>query len=216
MWLELFFRGIIIGIVATIPSLGPVGVLCIQRTLSKNQKSGFFSGLGAATADTLFASVAFFSLTLVTTFIENNDMWIKAVGGVCIIVLGTTIFFKNPVVQIRRNRAGKSSLWQDFISVFLITLANPTYILVFVALFATFGLSNDMGELNGVAMLVGVYAGCTAWWFLLTFVVNLLRKKFRPRHLMWMNRIAGGLIIVLGVVALLSIVVNFHLNDLVG
>lgn len=212
MWLELFFRGIIIGIVATIPSLGPVGVLCIQRTISKNQKSGFFSGLGAATADTLFAAVAFFSLTLVTTFIERNSMWIKVIGGVTIIILGAVIFFKNAVVQIRRNRAGKSSLWQDFISVFLITLANPTYILVFVALFATFGLSSDIGEFNGAAMLVGVFAGAAGWWFLLTFVVNLFRKKFRPRHLVWMNRIAGALIIVLGAATILSTVINLHLD----
>lgn len=214
MWFELFFRGLVIGVIATIPSLGPVGVLCIQRTLSKNQKSGFFSGLGSATADTLFATVAFFSLSLVTTFIERNETWIKIVAGVIIIGLGITIFFKNPVVQIRRNRAGRSSLWQDYISTFLVTLANPTYILVFVALFATFGLSSDIGELNGAAMLVGVFAGAAAWWFMITFVVSLFRKKFRPRHLIWMNRIAGGLIVVLGVATILSSLVNIHFGVL--
>ena len=214
MWLELFFRGIIIGFLASIP-VGPVAVLCIQRTISKNQRAGFFSGLGAATADTIFATVAFFSLALVMSFIEKNMLWIKILGGLAIAGVGANIFFKNPAVQIRRNRAGRSSLWQDYISVFLVTLANPAFILVFVALFATFGLSvENIGQINSAAMLVGVFAGASAWWFLITFTVNLFRKRFRPRHMLWMNRISGAIIMALGVGAILSAVINLHLNVL--
>lgn len=214
MWLELFFRGIIVGFLASI-SVGPVAILCIQRTISKNQRAGFFSGLGAATADTIFATVAFFSLALVMTFIEKNIVLFKVLSGLAIIGVGVSIFFKNPAVQIRHNRAGRSSLWQDYISVFFITLANPAFILVFVVLFAAFGLSLDnTGELNAAAMLVGVFAGASTWWFLITFVINLFRKRFRPRHILWMNRIAGGVIMVLGLGTILSTIVNIHFNVL--
>lgn len=214
MWFDLFIRGIIIGFVASIP-VGPVAVLCIQRTLSKNHRAGFLSGLGAATADTIYAAGAFFSLTLVMSFIEDNMVIIKIVGGLAIAAVGASIFFKDPTVQIRRNRAGKSNLWQDYMSVFLVTLANPAFILVFVALFATFGLNIDnMGEINAAAMLVGVFAGASAWWFTLTGFVNLIRKKFRPRHLFWLNRISGSIIMLLGLLAILSSVINTHLNVL--
>ena len=202
MWLDIFLRGILIGLVVSMFSIGPVGVLCIQRTLSKGQRSGFFSGLGAATADTVYATVAFFAIAFVH-------------GGAFVVVVGLYIFFQNPVVQIRRNRSGKVSLWRDFLSIFLFTIANPAISLVFVGLFAMFGISNDAGYINGVAMLVGVLAGAAGWWFLFTFVLNIYRKRFRPRYLLWMNRIAGILIILLGVTAIISSLFNIHFDELI-
>ncbi len=213
MWFDLFFRGLFIGVAASIP-LGPVGILCIQRTLSKRLKSGFISGLGAATADLIFASAAFFSLAIITDFMESHRMIITLIGGACIVFVGVNIFFTNPDVQIRRNRAGKNDYWKDYISVFLVTLANPAFILVYVALFATFGLSNDMGHLNGAAMLTGVCAGCSLWWLVLTSSVNMLRRRFSPVHLKWMNRIAGCIIAVLGIVAISSVLINYIMNEL--
>ena len=128
MWFDVYTQGILIGLVASIP-LGPIGLLCIQRTLSKSHRSGFVSGLGAATADSMFATVALFSLTVVMSFIENNMAIIKALGGISVVIVGVTIFLKNPVVQIRRNRAGKGhNLWGDYLSVFFLTLTNPAYI----------------------------------------------------------------------------------------
>ena len=214
MGLEIFIRGVLVGLMASIP-LGPIGVLCIQRTLSKNHKAGFFSGLGAATADTVFATVAFFSLSFVLSLIEGHLTIIKAVGGMCVILVGSRIFFTNPVIQIRRNRAGKSNLWQDYLSIFLITLTNPALILVFVALFATFGFSKEiLGAINGVTMIFGVFSGAALWWFTLTFFINLIRNKFRPRHLLWMNRIAGAVIIVLGALVVFSVFLKMPSNGI--
>ena len=215
MWLDIFLRGILIGLVVSVFSIGPVGVLCIQRTLSKGQRSGFFSGLGAATADTVYATVAFFAIAFVHGFIEQNQLLLKIIGGAFVVVVGLYIFFQNPVVQIRRNRSGKVSLWRDFLSIFLFTIANPAISLVFVGLFAMFGISNDAGYINGVAMLVGVLAGAAGWWFLFTFVLNIYRKRFRPRYLLWMNRIAGILIILLGVTAIISSLFNIHFDELI-
>ncbi len=214
MWFEAIAKGVIIGLFASVP-LGPIGVLCIQRTLSKSHKSGFISGLGAAGADMIFASVALFSLTLVLSFIEAHMKIIQIIGGLCVMVVGVRIFMINPVVQIRRNRAGKDSLWQDFLSLFFITLANPAFILIFVALFATFGVDyQTMGVVDGLSMVAGVLCGGALWWFTLTFMVNLLRKKFRPRHLLWINRISGFVIVALGLATVLSIFINIQLGGL--
>ncbi|MDR0509472.1 MAG: LysE family translocator [Rikenellaceae bacterium] len=203
MWLTaLLIPGIIIGFMASVP-LGPIGVLCIQRTLSKNQKAGFVSGLGAATSDVIFASAAFFSLSVVVSFIETHMLIIRIIGGACVVAVGISIFFKNPVVQMRRNRSGAERLWPDFVSMFLITLANPTFILIFIALFAAAGISSaELSILDGLTAILGVFLGGAAWWFALTFVVNLFRKRFRPRHLLWINRIAGAAIVILGMVVI--------------
>lgn len=216
MLLSVILRGFLIGFVAS-AFLGPIGVLCIQRTLSKNQKSGFVSGLGMASADTFYSAIAFFSLSFVLHFIEDHLMVIKIIGVLCVMAVGVKIFFSNPVVQIRRNRAGKSNLWQDFISVLLLTLANPAFILVFIFLFAAFGVSNDtLGMFNGWFMIAGVFAGASSWWFLVTAVVSLFRKKFRPRHMLWINRISGGIIVALGIITIILIILTPYLDGLTG
>lgn len=209
MWLEIILKGFVVGLLGSIP-LGPIGVMCIQRTLSKNHKSGFVSGLGSASADLIFAAVALFSLTVVMSFIESHLVIIKALGGISVVIVGFSIFMKNPVVQIRRNRSGKgNSLWSDYLSLFFITLANPTFILIFVALFAASGINiGDMGYVGGLLTIAGVFIGASTWWFMLTMGVNFLRKSFRPRHLLWINRISGAVIIALGIAAIMSIFIN--------
>lgn len=215
MWIELFIRGLGIGLMASI-LMGPIAILCIQRTLSKNLKSGFASGLGIASADTIFASIAFFSLSMVMTFMQTHLDIIKFIGGVCILWIGTRIFLSNPAVQIRRNRAGKTDLWSDFISILLLTLANPVTILTFIALFATLGIkSESIHPWHGLVMITGVFIGATLWWFTLTFLINIFRTKFKLRHILWMNRVAGGIIMLLGLLTILLIFINIPLlNEL--
>lgn len=216
MLFEQLIKGVLIGLLASIP-LGPIGVIAIQRTLSKSHRSGFVSGLGSAVADTVFAAVALFSLKVVMGFIESHIAFIKVLGGISVVIVGMTIFLKNPVVQIKRNRAGKgSNLWSDFLSVFFITLANPAYILIFVALFAALGVSYDASSVNlhSGMMLLGVTAGSSLWWLTLTTMINLLRKRFRPRHLLWINRVSGAVIVILGAAAVLSIFVNTPINEM--
>ena len=211
MWMELFIRGLGIGLMASI-LMGPIAVLCIQRTLSKNLKSGFASGIGIATADTIFASIAFFSLSIVMSFLQTHLNIIKIIGGICILWVGARIFLSNPAVQIRRNRAGKSDLWSDFISILFLTLANPVTILTFIALFATLGIKNEPSQSgHGVIMIIGVFMGATSWWLTLTFLINIFRNKFKLRHILWMNRVAGGIIMLLGLLTILLIFVNIPL-----
>jgi threonine/homoserine/homoserine lactone efflux protein len=184
--------------------------MSIQRTLSKNRQAGFVSGLGAATADTIFAILAYFFIAIISAVIENHLQILKILGGICVVIVGVNIFLANPVVQIRRNRAGKSNLWQDFASTFVLTLTNPAFILWLLVIFSAFNVGSAEGEITfsslktGALMIGGFFAGAATWWFLLTFTISLLRKKFRPRHLLWINRIAGMLITGLGVVAIIS------------
>ena len=213
MWIDIFLRGLLIGVLVSMFSLGPIGILVIQRTLSKGQHSGFFSGLGAATADTVYAAAAFFAIALVNDFIEHNAFILKIIGILLIILLGIYIFFQNPVVQIRRNRAGKVSMWKDFLSIFLLTIANPAISLVFVGFFAVFGISNNAGYINGMAMLVGILAGAAGWWLFFSLILNLYRKRFRPRHLLWMNRIAGITIMLFGMAAIILSIYDIHLDE---
>ncbi|MCB8963492.1 MAG: LysE family transporter [Bacteroidales bacterium] len=206
MILSLLLKGIIIGLVASIP-LGPIGVICIQRTINKGKISGFFSGLGAATADTIFAAIAGFSLSYIINFIEERQIIIEFVGGIIVILLGLKTFYTNPVSQLRRHKKKKNKLIEDFISVLLLTSTNPFAIFFFVALFAAAGIvhhSHSMA-LSSVA-LIGVFLGGTLWWYTLSSLVNLFRHKFRLKQLWWINKIAGAVILLLGVLAIVNVV----------
>jgi len=198
-------KGIMIGLLASIP-LGPIGVICIQRTINKSRISGFFSGVGAATADTIFAAIAGFSLTFIINFIEEKQKILEVIGGVIVILLGIKTFYTNPVNQLRRHKKNPNKLIEDFISVLLLTITNPFAIFLFVGMFATLGLAYN-GENMGLSLitLAGVFLGGTLWWFTLSSLVNIFRKKFRLKQLWWINKIAGGVIFILGVLALINV-----------
>lgn len=136
--LEILFAGMCVGLASSV-TVGPVAVLCIQRTLSKGHLSGLMSGMGVAIADALLAILAFSVFALLKSYIDEYNTAIQICAGIFVIIVGVFIFFKNPVPQIRKNRAGKKNLWQDFASMFGFTLANFVviipYILAFFAMF---------------------------------------------------------------------------------
>lgn len=205
MGLELFWKGFIVGLMVSIP-LGPIGVLCIQRTLNKGRKAGFISGLGAAAADTIFAVIAGFGVNFIIHFVKEQQLYFQIFGGILVIFLGIHIFYTNPVRQLRMQRMSKNRLSQDFFSVFLITISNPLAILLFVAMFAGINIASDTpGIINHTSLVAGVFAGAAAWWFLLSGFVNFWRFRFRLKSIWWMNKVAGVLIFFLGIMAILSI-----------
>jgi threonine/homoserine/homoserine lactone efflux protein len=214
MILSLLLKGIIIGLVASIP-LGPIGVICIQRTINKGRLSGFISGLGAATADAIFAAIAGLSLSYIINFIEERQLIIEFVGGIIVILLGLKTFYTNPVSQLKRHKKKQNKLIEDFISVLLLTATNPFAIFFFVALFATAGIvhHNQSMGLSFVA-IAGVFLGGALWWYTLSSLVNLFRHKFRLKQLWWINKIAGAIIFLLGVLAfanaLKKLLVKYH------
>lgn len=219
--IQTLIGGFCVGLASSV-TVGPVAVLCIQRTLSKGHLSGVMSGLGVACADTLLAILAFSVYALLRSYIEEYNTIIQICGGAIVVIIGVFIFFQNPVPQIRKNRAGKTNLWQDFGSMFGVTLANFVviipYILAFFTMFnidiniSTENLSLD-GESIGRMMLnmlviLGFLLGAMTWWFSITSIINIFRKRFRPRHMLTINHVAGIVIGVLGLFTLLSTIIK--------
>lgn len=207
--IELLLRGFAVGLAASI-TVGPVAVLCIQRTLSKNRRSGLVSGVGVACADTLMAVIAFFFYSMLQAQIEQYSALLQVGGGIFVIIVGVYIFFQNPVPQIRKNRAGRYNLWQDFSSMFVFTLANFVVVIPYLlAFFAMFNVGMDGSEdvaslLRSGATIVGFFLGAVLWWILLTLTIDLFRRRFRPRHMLTINHVAGIIIALLGIYTILS------------
>ncbi|WP_066633495.1 LysE family translocator [Labilibacter marinus] len=208
MVLQYYIDGIIIGFSASVP-LGPIGVLCIQRTLNKGRLSGFISGMGAAVSDMIYAIIAGFSLSFIISFIEKQLLYIQIFGAVLLIVLGINIFLSNPAVQLRKQRKGKGSLLQDFFSTFLITISNPLAIFLFLAFFASFGAVKPGDDSsNHFVLIAGVLTGASLWWFILSSLINLFRSKINLRRLWWLNKITGAAIVILVIIGFIYFLVN--------
>jgi threonine/homoserine/homoserine lactone efflux protein len=204
----LILKGIVVGISVSAP-LGPLGILCIQRTINKGFLSGFFSGLGAAFADILYATVAGFGISIIADFLKKYEFSITAIGGIFVVIVGIMIFRTNPVKQIRQQKAQKKGYLSDFVSGFFITITNPLTIVVFGAIFAALGL-NESSTLELVLLtLIGIFSGALVWWLGLTLGVNIFRKKIRLRNLYWINKITGVLVTIFGIVVFASIFFRF-------
>ena len=204
-YIEVFIKGLILGLFASIP-LGPIGVICIQRTLGKGRLSGFVSGLGAASADTFLAIVAGLGLSFVIDFISIHNLIFKIIGGIVVIIIGLRIFLKNPVQQVRERKMKKSSLHTDYLSVFVLTLSNPMAVLFMIALFAGLNpLHGSNDAISYIAVFTGILVAASFWWFSLSTLVSIYRKKFRLKSLWWLNKITGLLIIAFGIGTIVSI-----------
>jgi threonine/homoserine/homoserine lactone efflux protein len=200
----LVLKGIIVGISVSAP-LGPLGILCIQRTINKGFFAGFVSGLGAAVADILYASVAGFGISIIADFLKEHELFIRAIGGIIVLVVGFLIFNSNPVKQFRHQKTQKRTYVSDFFSSIVITITNPLTIVFFGAVFAGFGL-DESTTLNPILLtLGGIFSGALLWWMSLTIVVNIFRHKIRLRNLYWINKITGIIVAVFGVAVFVSI-----------
>jgi threonine/homoserine/homoserine lactone efflux protein len=193
---ELPIRGIATGLIIAAP-VGPVNVLCIQRTLGKGWKSGLVSGLGAAAADTIYGSIAAFSITLVIDFLLREQFWIRVLGGLLLIAIGVLYYFRKP----QTLEAGKDeATHSDFVSTFLLTATNPTTVLSFIAVLATLGMKEQRTALMTLLLVGGIFFGSMMWWTILTASVSALRSKINDGTMVWMNRVAGVAIGGFGIV----------------
>lgn len=199
------FRGIIIGLMVSVP-LGPMGVLIIQKTLQKGAFAGFVAGMGAAFADLFYATVAAFGLGVVLNAIQSHELLLQIIGGIFLVIVGATIYFGNPLKQIRmKKRVSKKGLLGDFLTLFFLTVSNPVAIVVFMAVFAGASVFGDTPSLRvEMFVLVGILLGGGLWWYTLSTLVDLFRKKFRLRVLIGINRVSGIVITLIGVLVILS------------
>ena len=204
MNLSFFIRGLLIGL-SIAATVGPMSFLCIQRTLLRGQLYGFVSGLGIATADAVYGSIAAFGLTLISNFLVSEQTWIRLIGGLFLIYLGIKTIVSRPAE--RAAPATTNGHLGAYASTFLLTLTNPLTILSFAAIFAGIGVGGaNKSIVSASAVVLGVFAGSTLWWIILTGAISLLRSKFTPQWLLWINRVSGVIITLFGVFALLSLI----------
>lgn len=197
-----FVKGFLVGLGASIP-LGPMGVMCVQKTLSKGRNSGFITGLGAAITDTLFAALAILGLAYIQSFVEEYERGVLLAGGVVVALIGLKIYLTNPVKQIRQKANGNNRHMEDLFSAILMTITNPGAIFLILGMFAFVGLDVDSQAANRMitAALGGVFIGASTWWYALSTGINIFRKKFRLRQLLMINRVSGIIIVVIGLIS---------------
>jgi threonine/homoserine/homoserine lactone efflux protein len=184
-------------------TVGPMCILCINRTLHKGQLYGLVSGLGIATADAVYGSIAGFGLTVITSFLVSQQMWTHLIGGLFLVYLGIKTTFTRPAERAAAAKA--DGFVGAYVSTFLLTLTNPLTILSFAAIFAGIGVGGaSKSYLSATLVVCGVFLGSVTWWCILTSGISLLRKRFTARWLLWINRISGVIILLFGILALLS------------
>jgi threonine/homoserine/homoserine lactone efflux protein len=196
-------KGVVVGIVIAVP-VGPVGVMCIRRTIIEGRLAGFVSGLGAATADAIFGFIAAFGLTFVSDWLIGYQYWLRLAGGFYLLYVGGSALLKKPEVKAN-SEPDAEGLLRDYISTFALTLTNPITIVAFLAIFSAVGLGGEAATLGRAAILVfGVWLGSLLWWLALTFGLSSLFRSLGPRHLLWINR-GSGIILAVSGAALLAL-----------
>lgn len=196
-------KGLVIGFSIAAP-VGPIGMLCIRRTLGDGRVAGLLSGLGAATADAIYGCIPGFGVVFVSTILLTQQVWLRLVGGVFLCYLGARTFLASPEERISAtNPLGLAGI---YLSTFFLTLTNPMTIISFAAIFAALGVGNTSGSyISAVTLVVGVFVGSALWWLILSSIVSLFRSKLKPGWLKWVNRLSGLVILGFGVLAILSL-----------
>jgi len=187
---------------------GPMGLLCIHRTLKNGRTSGFLSDMGVATADTIYAIIAGFGISFIVHFLEERQLFFHILGSLIILLLGIRIFVSNPIKSFRYKNNGEQRFTWHYFSGFFLTLTNPFIIIAFLAVFTTLNLIDKNSFLPAATIILGIFMGATSWWFIVSSVVNQLRNRIRLRKIFWMNKIAGVIIFLFGFLAIIGFVVT--------
>ena len=194
--LDLLIKGFIVGIVVSAP-LGPVGVLCIQRTLNKGRWYGFITGLGASLSDIAYALLTGYGMSFIFDFINANLFYLQLLGSIMLLGFGFYTFRSNPVQSIRPISTNKGSYFHNFITAFAVTLSNPLIIFLFIGLFARFAfVLPGMPVYEEVIGYLAILLGALTWWFGIPFFVSKVRTRFNLRGIWLINRIIGGVVMV--------------------
>ncbi|HEY9738655.1 MAG TPA: LysE family transporter [Trichocoleus sp.] len=203
MDLLLFFaQGVLLGLAIAVP-VGPIGLLCIRRTLTYGQLTGLVSGLGAATADGFYGFIAAFGLTVISELLVDRAAWLGLIGGLFLCYLGVATFRAKPATQ--EASVTGHGLTGAYASTLALTLTNPATILSFIAIFAGLGIAEPgQDRISAGLTVLGVFSGSALWWLLLSWGVNLFRTSLNPSRLGWLNKLAGVAIFAFGVVALVA------------
>ena len=197
--LELLLRGALAGLAISAP-VGPVNVICVSRTIAKGRPAGILSGLGAAAADTIYGSIAGFSITFIIAWLTREIRWIRLIGGILLIAIGAVYYFKRP--KSLKEDAKDTSAGSDIATTFLLTLTNPTTVLSFLAVLALLGLGEQRHWTLTLFLVLGIFVGAMFWWILLAMISGHFRERFDDQAVVWMNRIAAFAIAGFGLITM--------------
>jgi threonine/homoserine/homoserine lactone efflux protein len=199
MPVSFLIKGVIIGFSIAAP-VGPIGVLCIRRSLADGRQMGLVTGLGAATADALYGCVAGFGLTAISSFLVGQKVWLGFLGGLFLCYLGVRTFITKPAEK-PAELAG-TGLLSAYLSTFFLTVTNPMTILSFVAVFAGFGLGASTDYLSATTLVTGVFIGSGLWWLMLSSGVAMFRARVNSSWMSAVNRVSGGIMLAFGLYSL--------------
>ena len=203
--IEVIYKGIIIGVIVSAP-MGPIGILCVQRTLNRGRLHGLATGLGAMVSDLFYASITLIAMGFVDELMQANEQVIQYIGSTVIILFGIGIFSTNPLKILKPNSAApETRYYQDFVTAFFLTLSNVAIVFLFISLFARLHYSPlDKNWFTFVVGMISIGLGALAWWFFITTYVSKLKKYFNRQSLKFFNRIVGSILIFLGVIGVVG------------
>lgn len=209
--LDLIFKGILIGIIASAP-MGPVGVLCIQRTLNKGRWYGFVTGVGATVSDIIYALFTGLGMSFVMNLISDptNLFWLKIIGSVVLLAFGVYCYRSNPTRKIHASSKNKGTLWHNGITAFLITFSNPLIIFLFIAVFAQLTFVIPHRPIEMTLSYLSIVGGALLWWFGLTWLVDKIRGKFDNNGILIINKVIGCVVILVSLIILVGTLFNLY------
>ena len=209
--LNFIFKGMLIGIIASAP-MGPVGVLCVQRTLNKGRWYGFVTGIGAAVSDMIYAAIAGFGMSFVMDILSNQQtrVYLQIAGSVLLFAFGLYTWRSDPTKKIHRSGNGKGTLWHNGVTAFLVTFSNPLIIFLFLASFAQFAFVMPNHPFEMLVGFMSIVGGALVWWFGLTWLIDKVRGKFDSNGIKLINQIIGAIVMLCSVLMLLGTVTNLY------
>ncbi len=208
-FVNLLFKGIMIGIIASAP-MGPVGVLCVQRTLNKGRWYGFITGVGASVSDIIYAMITGFGMSFVMDFITNdqNRFYLQIVGSVMLLCFGLYTYHTDPTRKMHRSGQQKGSLWYNTWTAFLVTFSNPLIVFLFIAMYAQFAFVLPNHPFEMVVGFMSIVGGAMLWWWGLTWLVDKIRTKFDDNGIRMINQVIGVAVIIGSIIMLLGLTTN--------
>ena len=209
--LDMIFRGVLIGILASAP-MGPVGILCVQRTLNKGRWYGFVTGVGAAASDIFYALLTGLGMSFVMDLVNNsrNQFFLQIAGSIMLLIFGIYSFRSNPTTNMHRSGTSKGTLVHNGVTGFLLTLSNPLIILIFMAVYAQFAFIKPGRPFEMCIGYLSIIAGALLWWFGLTWLIDKIRNKFDVTGINIINKVIGSIVILISLIVLIGTVFNLY------
>lgn len=202
--LYILFTGLLIGILVSAP-MGPVGMLVIQRTLNKGRMAALFTGMGASLSDLIYCLLTGLGLSFVTDFITSNQNILQIIGSGVLIAYGLYLFRCNPSRSLSSSTVAANTYWRDFATGFLFTFSNPLILFFIIGLFARFNfMDTNYRYYHYIIGYISITLGAIGWWFLITFIIDKLRKHINVRSMWIINRVIAVLLILIALIGLIT------------